>query len=453
MKSWPLQVQVAIWSSLVVAMALAIFGLSAIKAIHEEDLEYVGQKLKTDVKGVFADLRQYRKDEEAAAIERFPANWESRRIEISNKGILFYRSPLLANQPLAPQIQEPGIYLIALKDRPMRLCIQVRNEWTVRLAADIDELVDSSHELLRSYLIALPLVMLVVAAGGWWIARHTLAPVGDITQAAAKISSGDVSDRLPLPPAHDEIRDLTVVLNRMLDRLNIGLRQAQRFSADASHELRTPLAIMRAELEDAVRHAPLSAEAQENLYHGLLDELANLSSMSDKLLLLSRVDAGRLTLDLQDTDFSELVREVLSEAEVMAEPQNLQIDGRIPDGIRAEIDAPRIVQVLRNLLENAVKYNRREGTIRMELTRSQNQLRLLIANTGSPIAQEHRAHLFERYFRGEIHRSSSGHGLGLALARDLARAHGGNVWMEKSDQMETVFALQLPAQTHGSSPQ
>lgn len=449
MKRLALKQQLAVWSVLIVAAATLAFAIGAAWHTYEEDLDLLDHMLKDDVRAVVAELKRHGDQLDVRSKEslqaELSAGWHWRLLELRREGKLLFRSAELEDHPLGPDKLSPGYHSIMLTGVPHRMLVVPKKKWEIRIAAPTKELRQSLLELGRGFLVALPGVLLMTAFGGRWIARRALAPVEAITQAAERITARQFDQRLPVPPNRDEIQYLTLVLNGMIDRLESSLSQAQRFSADASHELRTPLTVMRAALEDALSGGHLPAEEQEKLLLDLLDETTQLSAISAKLLLLSRADAGRLDLDLQPANLSKLVREAVEEAEIVASGSGISVEATVPPDLTVTMDAPRLLQVLRNLLENAVKYNHLGGRVRLELLTDSEAVRVRIANTGDSISLEHSAHVFERFYRAEEHRSAvTGHGLGLSISREIALAHGGDVVLVKSDHGWTTFELRLP---------
>jgi signal transduction histidine kinase len=232
----------------------------------------------------------------------------------------------------------------------------------------------------------------------------------------------------------------------MLDRLQRGFQQATRFSADASHELRTPLAVLRGSVEELLADPQLN-DAQREAVTALQMQTQRLISITNTLLLLTRVDAGRLQLELHDHDLRDVVRDCLEDAGILAEQREVQIETELGDGSPVRVDAGRIRQVVLNLLDNAVKYNEPGGRVRLELVNVDGVCRLRVGNTGAGITPTEREGLFGRFFRAGQQEDMPGAGLGLSLARELARSHGGEVTLVSSRDGWTEFELTIPART------
>jgi two-component system, OmpR family, heavy metal sensor histidine kinase CusS len=314
---------------------------------------------------------------------------------------------------------------------------------TLILAADMGEFNDRMAELRNTYLAALAVVLVLVAGSGWLIARRALRPVTALTQTAERVTARGLDQRIPTMTGDREFNRLITVFNEMLDRLETSFSQATRFSADASHELKTPLARLQAELEQALANAPAGSPPQE-IYSSLLDEVSRLKAIVQKLLLLSLADAGRLQLQLQPVDLSALLANVVEDCRAQA--PGLNIDQQIAPGVRVSADPELLEQALQNLAGNAIKYNRDGGRIRFELLLEADQACVRIANTGPPIPPADRDRIFERFYRADPSRSGrvEGTGLGLSLAREIIRAHRGDLYLEASDSELTRFAVKLP---------
>jgi signal transduction histidine kinase len=300
-------------------------------------------------------------------------------------------------------------------------------------------------DLAVAYLTALPAAALTAAFGVWWITRKSLKPLQDVADAAEKIHAKALSQRLPQPTAQDEIGRLVLVLNDTFDRLERSFAQATRFSSDASHELKTPLTIMRGEIESALRTGSYDPETQ-NLLDSLLGQSQRLSSITEKLLLLSRADARALTLEKAAVDFTAMCHDLVEDSEVLGMQRNISTKAELSPAVFVWADKSYVRQVLLNLLENAVKYNLESGIISVSLTSSGSLATFRIANTGQEIPQHRESRIFERFYRAEASRAGDvvGSGLGLSICREIALAHGGHIWLERPQSGWTAFVFTLP---------
>jgi signal transduction histidine kinase len=221
--------------------------------------------------------------------------------------------------------------------------------------------------------------------------------------------------------------------------------QAQRFSADASHELKTPLTVLRSGLEDFLDRGHLNP-SQRRAVAGLLEQTTRLSRIVESLLLLSRADTGRLVLDLQPLDLVGLIQDCLEDGQILARKKAVALECRLPERLPASVDPGRFSQILMNLLENAIKYSGRGGLVRVTAGHgpSSGTVTITVGNTGPGIRPEDAPHVFERFFRSDRVSKTAGHGLGLSLARELARAHRGELTLVRTSPAWTEFCIQLP---------
>lgn len=293
-----------------------------------------------------------------------------------------------------------------------------------------------------AFLGIIPAALLLLAGGGWVLARRALKPVALITRTAEGITVRDLDQRVPLVDADKELSRLVEVINGMLDRLEKSFGQAVRFSADAAHELQTPLTILQGELDNAVQHSPVGSEEQQR-YSGLLEEVQRLKAIVQKLLILARADAGRLNLHLEPVDLSAMIESAVEDAGVMA--PHLQVEKQIAAGIIVKADPDLMGQVVRNLMSNAVKYNQGNGFIRFQLYSCDHMARFTISNTGVPIPEKDREKIFDRFYRVDPSRSKDipGSGLGLSLAREIVHAHGGDLRLDPASGNMVSFTLSL----------
>ena len=220
------------------------------------------------------------------------------------------------------------------------------------------------------------------------------------------------------------------------------LQRAARFSADASHQLKTPVTVLRAGLEDLLTNEHLTADECHDV-SALIHQTYRLSGVIEDLLLLSRMDAGRLKIEFAPVNLSQLIEGSLDDLSALPDGQEIEVETDFPGALHIAGEKRYTSLILQNLLENARKYNRPGGRIRIAARESGDWACLTVANSGRPIPQEVRDHIFERFHRGSVGENVPGHGLGLNLARELARLHQGDLRLVRSDEQWTEFEVRF----------
>jgi heavy metal sensor kinase len=310
--------------------------------------------------------------------------------------------------------------------------------------ADVDRSVERLRLLL---LVAGPVALALAGGGGWLLTRAALRPVDKMTEQADAIGADRLGDRVSVPDAADELTRLARTLNGMLERIEHGVVTQRRFVADASHELRTPLAVMRAELEVALRDHDRAADASEVL-DSAAEEVARMSKIVDDLLTLAHRDENRLELLLEPVDLGKVATGVAVQLRPLAEAAGVQLSVEAPAGAVVLADRARLTQVVTNLVDNAVKFTGAGGSVRVRVWEADEGAGLAVADTGPGIAPEHLRRVFDRFYRLDAARSRArgGSGLGLAICRELVEAHGGRIWAESVEGAGSTFSLALPIQ-------
>ena len=342
--------------------------------------------------------------------------------------------------PLAP----PQFWTVRADGRPWHFGVFGDGATTLSVGLDLDVFAPDIAWTRNAFLAALPVALLLVGLVGWWVSRRALGPVEALTYATEHITAKGLDQRIAAAGEDLEFLRLITVFNEMMDRLETSFNQAVRFSADAAHELKTPLTILQGQLEEAVQSAAPGSDDQRR-YGDLLGEVHRLKSIVRHLLLLSLADSGQLTPQLAEEDLSAMLADVVDDTRELA-PQ-LDITADVPPGIRVMADADLLVQVLRNLATNAMKYNREGGFVRFALGASGEAVELAVTNSGRGIGPEDRERVFERFFRADQARGRKvdGLGLGLSLSREIVRAHGGELLLADGDAEATTFVMTLPA--------
>jgi signal transduction histidine kinase len=287
---------------------------------------------------------------------------------------------------------------------------------------------DDSLRTLALLLAGGGLVALVLSClAGYGVASGALRPVEAMRRRAAAISDARDAERLPVPDTADELARLGETLNAMLDRLEVSSARERAFVADASHELRTPLAILRTEIDLALREGR-SAEELRAALQSAGEETDRLARLAEDLLVLARADDQRLELRVEEMDVGELLRAVALRFDVEAEDAgDLHVAG----------DRARLEQALGNLVDNALRHGR--GPVRLSAVVRGDGIELHVRDEGDGIPPDFVPHAFERFTRGDAARTRGGAGLGLAIVAAIAGSHGGSAHAQGSDVW-----LQLP---------
>jgi two-component system OmpR family sensor kinase len=302
---------------------------------------------------------------------------------------------------------------------------------------------------LESIAIALavgaPVALLVASALGYALAARALSPVTRMQTRAGQITLERSGERLPLPPAHDELHHLGNTLNAMLDRIEASLERERTFVADASHELRTPLTILRAELELARRPGRTSDELRAAL-RSAGEEVDRLTQLAENLLSMARADEESVAPHRQDTDIGALLERVRDRIAHQAAEGSRGLVVDVPKGLTARIDRAKVEQALLNLVDNALRHG--DGIVRLSARLSDGSLVLEVADTGGGLPDGFEREAFERFRRADDTRTEAGAGLGLAIVQAIARAHGGSASIA-SARAPTIVRLALPANRSG----
>ena len=294
--------------------------------------------------------------------------------------------------------------------------------------------------------VALIAAVLLALVGGRWLARRSLRDVGRMTQAARRIGSSTLSERIARTDTGDELDHLAETLNEMLDRVELQVRHIQQFTADAAHELRTPLAALRGSAEVALSR-PRSADELRKIIEDSLEYYAQLARLTDDLLLLARAEAGRLHLDREKLRLDQAVGDMVDLFAAAAHERGIQLrlDGAEP--VWVEADPSRIRQLIGNVLDNAIKYIGQGHLIEVAVKGENGRGVISVRDDGIGISDEDLPHVFDRFYRADKVRSrqsAGGAGLGLAICQSIAKVHAGTIELERAPGTGTKVTISLP---------
>lgn len=292
-------------------------------------------------------------------------------------------------------------------------------------------------------LIILPAIVVVAAVIGWLIARHAFKPVRQITDTVDAINDGaDLTARIGLHRGRDEIHRLATTFDRMFDRLERSFDSEKRFASDASHELRTPIAVIIAECEYARQNAKTVEDYEESM-EVVERQSRKMSALVNQLLNITRMDQGTHKISLERANFSELVEVVCDEAAV-ASGRDIELEKDIAPGVYADMDVGLMARLVQNLVENAFKYTAEGGRVSVRLASDGQKLTFSVSDNGIGIDKKDLPHIWERFWQADSSRGvDRGSGLGLAMVKQIADAHGGKLGVESSPGEGSTFSYSM----------
>jgi signal transduction histidine kinase len=337
-----------------------------------------------------------------------------------------------------PGIEATARVLARPGDRPPDAVVAVGQS-----LADRDETLAG---LAASFAIGGPIAVLLGSVAGYLLAATGLRPVEAMRRRARKVSLSRAGERLPLPAAHDEIRRLGETLNEMLDRLQRSFERERRFVADAGHELRTPVAIVKTELEGAMRTGDYGPQVRAALT-AAIEECDRLAQLAEDLLVVARSGEGELPVRLEELPVRTVLEDVRARFEDRAAQRNRSIRVEAEDGVVVSADPLRVRQALGNLVDNALRHG--DGDIVLRSRRANTGVELEVSDRGAGFEPAIADRAFERFARGDEARTRGGTGLGMAIVRAVAEAHGGRAEIVPGGEGATV-RIWLP---DGTPPQ
>lgn len=315
---------------------------------------------------------------------------------------------------------------------------------------EIDELLAI---LLGTLAFAVPLVLLVAGVGGYLLAGRALRPVATITALASRIGGEDLGARLDLQLPDDELGRLASTFDGMLARIEDAFERQRRFTSDAAHELRTPLTLIRSQVDLALARSR-SPDAYREALQGVDGDLERLTGLVSKLLMVARADTGRMVLEQSEFDLAETISHVLDQYTYGAAESGVVVnDESSPTLYNGDEDL--VVQVLVNLVDNALRHTGEGGTVSVGCAYGDDRqdVRLWVQDSGVGIAPEHQQRIFDRFYRVDSGRTREfgGAGLGLAICKAIAEAHGGEISLTSEPDRGTRVELRLPVEPNLSS--
>lgn len=457
----PIRTRLTVWYALFLATLLIAFGAFLVLKLRSD----LRSTVEREVRGSSGAISEsYRNDgvngfhETSAATLRRSGDVaqvldQSGRVLASYGGDVAQDPMISAGRRTSAFLGGEQLYQSSLGDtsqlyRLVALRVTHRQQSRILVVAGSLEGADeAARKILILLLIAGPIALAAAAFAGWWVVRKALLPVERMRRKAERIGIDELHERLTAPRSADEIGQLAGTLNAMLDRLEAGVSAKRQLIADASHELRTPLAAMRAELDVSLRQ-PGRSDADRSVLESVREDVDRMSRTVDNLLTLARADEGQLELMLSDFDLHEIAQAAAGSIQPLADANGVQLL-LIGNACPTEGDPQRIRQALTNLIENAVEFTPRGGTVTVSTWRADGEAGVTVQDTGAGIAPADRDRVFDRFYRVDPSRSrrTGGSGLGLAICFEIATAHGGRIWLDSEEGTGCTFSLALPARS------
>ena len=292
--------------------------------------------------------------------------------------------------------------------------------------------------------MAILIGVVLAATIGWFMARGALVGVEQVRQTAISIGEGDLSRRVIVKKTGDEIDHLAETFNTMLDRIHALVTELKEVTNNIAHDLRSPITRIRGVAETALTGKE-TIETYREMTGIVIEESDRLVGIINTMLQIAEADSGLVRLTRNRVNLVQLVQDAYELFQPVAEDQGIMLKVSLPlKPLNIVVDSGRLQRVMANVIDNAVKYTPRGGTILLSATEEASHAVLTVADTGMGITEEDLTHIFERFYRGDRSRTTPGNGLGLCLARAFVRAHGGDISVDSSLEQGTTVTILLP---------
>jgi len=390
--------------------------------------------------------------EELAQLALLWANGALFEVADSNGGWIFQPQQFLRINPPLPPLQDAQVSFATTNLDALQYRIALQrittggNVYEIRAAVPtepFDQALDHFRLVEKEFL---PVLVLLASLLGYYLSGRSLAPVNRIIETARLIGAQNLSSRLEVPNARDELRHLTETLNAMLSRIEASFKSITQFTADASHDLRTPVAVIRATAEITLRK-PRAQEEYRRALATILESSVDTSELLENLLTLARADAGAAGMDMRPLDLAAHVQKARGRAALLGLEKALDVTATTPrEPVWVKADAIAIDRLLLILLDNAVKYSPLGGRCEIALSRSATHAQITVRDSGEGIPESELTNIFDRFYRVDRVRSKNtgGAGLGLAIARWIAEMHGGTIAAASTLGAGSEFQIKLP---------
>ena len=459
----PLRLRLTLWYVFLLAVILAVFAAGVYVLLRHSLYQNLDESIQNRA-GTLLNIVQYEGERPFLPVqassqgessgESFARVFDaSGEISSDNTGALG-QVPVDAQavaSALSGKSTRHSARVVADDDTMRVITLPVTRDGAILGALEVGQSEDDVSETLASLLlimgIAYPVTLAVAGFGGVFLAGRALSPIDKITRTVRHISAEDLGQRLNMHLPDDEVGRLARTFDEMSARLDDAFRRQRQFTADASHELRTPLTVIKGQIDVSLQKER-EPEAYRQVLKAVNEEVDHLIRLAGSLLTLTRADAGQIPLMFDRVDVAELTAGVLEQvrSRAMDKGVGLRFDNGSPGTIQADEDL--LLQLMLNLVDNAIKYSPCGGEVNVGWKVNGRQVELRVQDTGVGISREHLPYLFDRFYRVDKGRSrvEGGVGLGLAISRWIAQAHGGSIRVESVPGKGSTFTVLLPTQ-------
>ena len=457
--------RLALWYTLLLGATFALVGIGMFYGLEQ----YLRSSLRDSLRRRSVQVEQILEQvlpgvsnaEISEAINtRVSPEFNNRFVRVTREpATLNYRSGPPADRSFDPAAVPP-ITGAGLGNYTVRRTVTVQNQhlmvsvtrittpsgrYLIELGSSLESIDALQDRLLALLGMLLPALVICAAGGGYLLVTWALRPVDRMSQTAEHMSMQNLEALLPVVPTGDALERLSLSLNQMLRRLRDSVQISRRFLADASHELRTPLTVIKGELQEIVGNNAVQGEVRERI-GSVLEEVARLEHLVSGLLALSRFDAGETQREWLNVDLVELAASTAEQMRLMAEDRGIQLRFSTAEPMTVRGDPGRLRQVIVNLLDNAIRFTTRGGTVTLRTVDSGGCTVLEVLDTGVGIPAAALGRVFDRFYRVDEARSrdDGGAGLGLAIAKSICSAHGAKIEVHSEVGHGSCFRLRFP---------
>ena len=315
--------------------------------------------------------------------------------------------------------------------------------YIVQVASPLEAIRIALNNLKVALFLLFPVTILATGVMGAFIAKATLHPVDNMIETIHQIRAENMMIKLEIPKTKDEIQKLAETFNEMLGRLEAAFNTQRRLFADLSHELKTPLTILKGEFEVTLKKTRSNEEYQGTL-RSALEETDRIIRLAENLLILAKFDSKEMSQKSEKLDITRLLESVTNNVKGLAELKEIELIFKGPEGLWIHGDPGQLKVLFLNIVENAFKYTPEKGRIELSAVKRSNLVDVSIRDTGPGIPEDEINNIFDRFYRVDKSRSSSGFGLGLSIAKSIAEAHGGSISVKSRSGEGAIFIVSLP---------